>query len=147
MFYMQEFEIVKDGAYYLALPFDLEGGTQGESMEEVMSMTGEWLHDEMLFHLAAGRNLPTPTFGNEPQQGGRVVLVGMGASLADVPSVSASEAADILGVSRPRITKMLETGQLQGWKDGRNVRVSVESIELRKATTATAGRPRKTAVA
>ena len=83
------------------------------------------------------------TFGNDPTQGGRVVLIGVYASLADVPSVSAAEAADMLGVSRPRVTKMIETGMLKGWKEGRNTRVSIESVELRRAGEHSAGRPKK----
>lgn len=143
MFYMQEFEIVNDGDVYIALPFDLPGGTQGDSLGNATRMAGEWLHDEMVHSLMSETPLPEPTFGNVPHQGGRVVLVGMEATLSDVPSVSASEAAVRLGVSRPRITKMLQTGQLEGWKDGRNTRVTVASINARLAEHPNAERPQK----
>lgn len=147
MFYMQEFELMNDEGYILALPFDLEGGTQGASVAEVMEMAGEWLRDEVLSHLESERELPATTFGNEPTHGGRVVLVGVYASLSDVPSMSAAEAADALGVSRPRVSKMIETGQLRGWKDGRNTRVSIESVEARRAGEHGAGRPKKVVAA
>ena len=143
MFYMQEFEIIKDDGLYIALPFDLPGGTQGDSLGNATKMAGEWLHDEMVHSLMSGTPLPQPTFGNAPLQGGRIVLVGMEATLSDVPSVSASEAASRLGVSRPRITKMLQTGQLEGWKDGRNTRVTIASIDARLAGRPNAGRPKK----
>lgn len=34
MFVMQEFELFEEDGFVLALPFDLEGGTQGESFED-----------------------------------------------------------------------------------------------------------------
>lgn len=147
MFYMQEFELVDDEGLILALPFDLEGGTQGATVAETMEMAGDWLRDEVISHLESGRELPSTTFGNDPAQDGRVVLVGVYASLSDVPSMSAAEAAEVLGVSRPRVSKMIETGMLRGWKEGRNTRVSVESVELRRAGEHSAGRPKKTIAA
>lgn len=145
MFYMQEFEMIEDDGIFTAIPFDLPGGTQGDSLAQATRMAGEWLHDEMLHALMTGSSLPSPSFGNAPLQGGRVVLVGIGATLNDVPSMSASEAATRLGVSRPRITKMLQTGLLEGWKDGRNTRVTLASVEARLAECPNAGRPRKQA--
>ncbi len=94
MFYTQEFELVSDEGAIVALPFDLEGGTQGATVAEAMEMAGDWLRGEVLAYLEAGEEPPAPTFGNEPAQGGRVVLVGVYASLSDVPSVSAAEAAN-----------------------------------------------------
>ena len=39
MFYLQEFEISEDEGLYISVPFDLEGGTQGASLEEGMGMS------------------------------------------------------------------------------------------------------------
>lgn len=55
------------------------------------------------------------------------------ADLSRVPSVSATEAAERLGVSRPRVTQMVESGRLMGWRDGRNARVSLDSLNARLA--------------
>lgn len=131
MFYMQEFEIFKSEGLYVAFPFDLGGGTEGETFAEAVEMAGDWLRVAIQDALMHNRELPSPTFGNEPQEGGKVVLVGIGTTLNDIPSVSAAEAAEMLGVSRPRITKMLQTGQLEGWRDGRNTRVTIDSVNAR----------------
>ncbi len=140
MFYLQEFEISEDEGLYISAPFDLEGGTQGASLEEVMGMSAEWLCGEVERSLMTGERLPSTTMGNTPRAGGRVVLIGVNANLGDIPSCSASEAARRLGVSRPRVSKMLETGLLEGWRDGRNTRVTLASIEARLASSPRPGR-------
>ncbi len=58
-------------------------------------------------------------------------------------TVSASQASKDLGVSKGRITQMLDSGILEGFRDGRNTYISVESINKRKATEHKAGRPKK----
>ena len=143
MFYMQEFELVRDEGWVLAMPFDLEGGTQGKNVSEAMEMACDWLREEVLAHMASGKELPKTSFGNAPVQDGHIALIGVSVDLADVPSVSAAEAADMLGVSRPRVSSMIKSGMLTGWKEGRNTRVSVESIEARLAEAPRAGRPKK----
>lgn len=131
MFVMQEFELFESEGYVLAFPFDLEGGTQGITFEDAAEMAADWLKGMAEHWLMTGEEPPAPTFGNSPQHGGRVILIGVDVSLSSVPSVSASEAATLLGVSRPRITKMIESGALVGWRDGRNTRVTVASVEAR----------------
>lgn len=140
MFYMQEFEIFESEGIYLAFPFGLDGGTEGETFSEAVEMAGDWLRATIQDALIHNRDLPSPTFGNEPQEGGKVVLAGIGTTLNDIPTVSAAEAATALEVSRPRITKMLQTGQLEGWQDGRNTRMTIDSIKIRLEERATAKR-------
>ena len=48
----------------------------------------------------------------------------------------------MLGVSTGRVTLMLDSGILQGYRRGRGTYVSVESIERRAATHPGIGRPR-----
>lgn len=60
-------------------------------------------------------------------------MVCVDADLSRVPSVSATEAAERLGVSRPRVTQMVESGRLMGWRDGRNAHVSLDSLNARLA--------------
>ena len=57
-------------------------------------------------------------------------------------TVSAVEALRMLGVSAGRITLMLDSGILQGYRRGRGTYVTVESIERRAATHPGMGRLR-----
>ena len=79
--------------------------------------------------------------------GGVLGVVSVEATLDSIPKVSASEAARMLAVGRSRITAMLAAGLLDGWRDGRNTWVTLDSVEARKADPRMAGRPRKAPVA
>ncbi len=127
----------------LAIPYDLEGGTQGATVAETTEMAGEWLRNELIAYLEHDEMPTAATYGNEPARGGRVAMIGVSATLSDVPSVTAAEAASRLGVSRARVSQMLGAGLLRGWKDGRNTRVSIKSAEARLAGKHTPGRPKK----
>ena len=43
MFHLYEFEVFMDEGWYLALPYDWEGGTQGKTFEEACEMAADWL--------------------------------------------------------------------------------------------------------
>lgn len=131
MFALQEFELYEDEGLVLAVPFGLDGGTEGATYEEAAEMAADWLRGELEHRMMEGRPAPTTGMGHEPAHGGRVLLVGVDASLDDVPSVSASEAAAALGVSRARVSQMLASGMLEGWRDGRNTRVTATSLDAR----------------
>ena len=88
---------------------------------------------------------PKPTLGHEPEQGGRVLVVSVEVSLDVVSTVSAKEAAEMLGIGKARVSTMVKDGILAGYKDGRDMRVTVDSINARKAAKPKAGRPRKIA--
>lgn len=147
MFILQEFELFEDEGLTLALPFGIEGGTQGTTFEEAAMMAADWLRGTAERWLMTGQEAPKPTIGNAPRHGGRVLLIGVTAELSSIPSMSAAEAAETLGVTRPRVSQMLATGRLMGWRDGRNTRITVDSVNARLAERPHAGRPRKTAVA
>lgn len=57
-------------------------------------------------------------------------------------TVSAAKASRMLGVSAGRVTHMLDSGILQGYRRGRRTYVTVESIEKRAATHPGARWPR-----
>ena len=57
-------------------------------------------------------------------------------------TVSAAKASRMLGVSAGRVTHMLDSGILQGYRRRRRTYVTVESIERRAATHPGMGRPR-----
>ena len=117
MQYTYEFEMWRGEFAWIAAPFDLAGITQGEIP-------------------------PKATFGHEPSHGGVRLVVSVDATLDDIEKVSAAQAAELLGVSRSRVTAMLHSGLLEGWKDGRNTWVTKASIDARLASPTPAGRPK-----
>lgn len=140
---MREFEIYPTEGMHMAEPFGMDGATCGNSFEEACQMACDWLKGESEWRLMHGEPMPSATIGNEPAQGGHIILVGVDVSLDAIPSVSAAEAARRLGVSRPRVSQMLADGSLVGWRDGRNTRVTLASLDARLTESPHAGRPRK----
>ena len=143
MFAVYEFEFFRDEGWVLAFPFGLDGGTQGRDAAEAARMAADWLRGEVEHALMAGRELPAPTFGNAPRHGGSVGVVAVDASLEAVDTVLASEAADMLGVTRGRVSQMLRSGQLEGFQRGRSTFVTRASVQARLSEAPRAGRPRR----
>lgn len=146
MFHVYEFEVFEDEGWYLAVPFDFQGGTQGESYAEACEMAADWLRTECEYRAMHEEPFPKATFGNEPQRGGRVVVIGVEADRDTVRKVTASEAARRLGVSPGRVTQMIAANQLEGYREGQRTWVTIDSIEARLAEAHPAGRPRKVLV-
>ncbi len=141
MLYMREFEVFEDEGMWLALPFGMEGGTQGLSFEDAVAMAAEWLHEHALHELSVGGELKNGSLGNAPAHNGTVVTVAVQASLAEVPAMTAADAAAKLGVSTARVAQLCAAGELDSWKVGRTRMVSEESVEYRLATKPRSGRP------
>lgn len=110
-------------------------------------MAADWLKGELEHRLMTGIPFPEATFGNKPCHGGRVAIVAVDADLDSVETVAASDAADMLGVSRARVSQMLSSGLLEGYRKGRGTFVTLESVKARLAERPKAGRPRKAAMA
>lgn len=126
-----EFEIVRGEHYLMAFPYDLEGGTQGKDFDELCMMVANWLRRVLEDSEMHGRELPKPTYGHKPRQGGFNMLVQVSAGRETVPKVRASQAARRLGVSRGRVTQLVASGGLEGWNEGRNTWVTVDSLDAR----------------
>lgn len=90
-----------------------------------------------------GAQLPAPTFDNAPKHGGHVGVVAVETSLEAVDCVTASEAAEMLGVSRGRVSQMLAAGQLEGWRRGASTFVTRASVHARLTERPHPGRPCK----
>lgn len=142
MLYVYEFELIVDDDYIVAFPFDFEGGTQGVDYAEVAEMAADWLRCTIEGMLMDGDPIPEPTLGHA-EEGKQVLLVAIDVSLDTIDKVSASEAAEILGVTPGRISQMLKTARLIGYKDGRNTWVTRDSVNARLAESPKAGRPKK----
>ena len=132
---------------YLAFPFDMEGGTQGETLEETCRMAADWLQTEMEYRAMNDEEIAKATFGNKPVHSGQTLIVSVNAGKETVEKVSASDAARMLGVSLGRVTQMISAGLLQAFKDGHKTWVTVDSINARLDSAPKAGRPKKAAMA
>lgn len=139
-----EFEIVKDDEWYVALPYDLESGTQAKSFDELCEMVSDWLKVTLEQYDMDGQEPPKPTYGNSPRFGGRNMVFGCSAGRETVAKVSATEAARLLDVTPGRITQMLSSGLLTGWREGRNTWVTIDSIKARLEEKRHVGRPTNT---
>ncbi|WP_165046206.1 MULTISPECIES: type II toxin-antitoxin system HicB family antitoxin [unclassified Adlercreutzia] len=143
MVYVFEFEIVEEEGWFVAIPFDFSGATQGESVAEACEMAADWLRTEIEYRLMNNEVIPEATLEHKPQRGGRVLLVAVDVSLDSVEKVSAKDAAVLLGVTRSRISQMVKEGLLTGFRVGRDVYVTLDSIRARIAEKPKVGRPKK----
>ena len=145
MLSVYEFEVFEHGGVYLALPYDMTGGTQGDDFKDACESAADWLQLELEHRAMRGIAFPDSTFDNEPRHGGRNVVVAVNAGTDTVPKVLPSEAARMLGVSPGRVTQMMDSGQLEWLEEAGKKWVTVYSVEARLAEQPKAGRPRKEA--
>ncbi len=143
LFGVYEFEIVQDEGWYVASPYDLPGGTQGEDFEDLCLMVADWLKITLEDFDMRDETPPRPTFGNAPRHGGTNMVFAVQAGRETVEKVTASEAARLLGVTPARITQMLASARLIGYRDGRNTYVTMDSVRARLEERPRGGRPRK----
>lgn len=131
-----------DGGYDVEFP-DLPGCfTFGESYEEAARMAADAAKTYVASLLAHGDDIPASHVREVP---GASMLICFEADASYVvrgETVSAAEASRMLGVSAGRVTHMLDSGILQGYRRGRRTYVTVESIEKRAASHPGAGRPK-----
>lgn len=145
MQYTYEFEMWRGEFGWLAEPFALEGITQGVDVADLCESAADLLREIVQHYLMRGEEPPRATFDNEPRHDGVRLVVSVDASLDHVQRMSATEAARTLGVSRSRITAMLNAGLLEGWREGRNTWITRDSVNARKAAPIPKGRPKKSA--
>lgn len=144
-FGVYEFEVFQDEGCFVAIPYDLEGATQGEDFADLCLMVADWLKVHLESWEVTGTEPPEPTFGNKPRHGGTNMVFGVSAGLETIEKVTASEAARMLGVTQGRVSQMVWDARLRGWREGRNTYVSLDSVRARLAERPRAGRPRKAA--
>ncbi|WP_165057016.1 type II toxin-antitoxin system HicB family antitoxin [Adlercreutzia sp. ZJ176] len=143
MRYVFEFELVESEGWFVAVPLDFDGATQGKSLAEASDMAADWLRTELEYRLMNGEAIPSPSLGADPRRGGRMLLVAVDVSLDAIEKVSAKEAAALLGVTPSRVSRMAKEGLLTSFRVGRDVYVTLDSIKARIAEKPKAGRPRK----
>ena len=132
----------EEGGYSVEVP-DLPGCfTYGDTVEDAAAMAADAAKTYVASLLAHGEAVPPPTT-HEVEGTALMVFFEVDPSyIVRGETVSAAEAARMLGVSAGRVTHMLGSGILQGYRRGRRTYVTVESIEERLESNPGAGRPR-----
>ncbi len=144
MLRIYEFEIFEEDGLFIALPFDFPGGTQGTTFENACEMAAEWLQSECEQRSMRGETFPAQSFGNCAKNGGRTVIVAVNAGKETIAKVRASRAAEMLGVTRGRVSQMVSAGLLDSWREDGIVWVTKSSIQARLDDAPKPGRPANT---
>ncbi len=145
MLHVYEFEVFEgDSGMMLAFPYDMEGGTQGEDLKDVCEAAADWLQMEIEHRSIHDLPFPEATFGNKPKHpGGKTIIVAVNADKGTVRRMTAAEAARRLGVTRGRVSQMVDAGLLDILElDGRKW-VTEDSVNARLDDAPKAGRPKK----
>ncbi len=133
-----------DSQFWAEVP-DLPGcyGSGDTFMDAVKSISNG-IETHLAAMLEDGIEIPRPTKVN--CDWGEVVYVSAEPDEVELslPSVTASQAAEILNVSKPRIYHLAKAGKLDGFKRGRTTWVTRASIDRYLGEPREAGRPRKT---
>lgn len=137
----------KEGGYSVEVP-DLPGCfTYGDTVEEAAAMGADAAKTYVASLMAHGDPIPSPTV-REAEGTSLMVFFEVDSSyIVRGETVSAAEAARMLGVSAGRVTHMMDAGILQGFRRGRRTYVTVNSINERLANNPGSGRPRAAAYA
>ena len=143
MVHTYEFELYPQGTLLSATPFDFDGEVKGRSRAEVSRKAVSLLRREIEQRLLHKRPMPKATFGNEPAHTDGIVLIAsIDASVDAIDTITASEAAEKLGVSRARVSQMVKSGILEGYTKGNASFITCESVERRLNSKPRPGRPR-----
>ena len=132
MLYLYEIEIFKDDDYYIAVPFDFEGATEGFSKQECLEMAADLLTSEIQHRLMHGDNLPEPTIDNSPQYEGKIYSLAIDTGIGAIQRMLKSEAARTLGISQGRVTQLVKSGKLETFSYQGREYVTKASVDARK---------------
>ena len=132
MLYLYEIEIFKDDDYYIAVPFDFEGATEGFSKQECLEMAADLLTSEIQHRLMHRDNLPEPTIDNSPQYEGKIYSLAIDTGIGAIPRMLKSEAARALGISQWRVTQLVKSGKLETFSYQGREYVTKASVDARK---------------
>ncbi len=104
-----------------------------ENPRDAYRAATEWLVD-YVDEVVLQRNRPFPTNeGLSCAHGGKAFYACTHGKLGALPAVIASDAAQILGVSRTRVGQLCDSGALENWKEDAHRMVTMRSIEARLA--------------
>jgi excisionase family DNA binding protein len=143
--YIYEVELRPDDDGYCVRVPDLDGCfTEGDSVSNALNMADDALKTFVAALLKYGEHIPDPTFGHAVPEGGMVVALSFETDASYiVEEVSPSEAAEMLGVSRSRVSHMIRDGVLHTTACGGEIKVTLESVDAYMSSPRRAGRPKK----
>ncbi len=139
----------EDGAYDVSFPSLPGCFTCGDTLQEAAEMAIDAAMTYVAALLKDGLAVPGPQW-REPSEGEIALAVAFSTDedyVVEGEVVSAAEASRRLGVTPARVTHMLGSGILKGYRRGRQTYVTVASIAARLADGHSAGRPRKVVTA
>lgn len=135
----------KEGGYSTEIP-DLPGCySQGDDIKDAVEMAADAGKTYIAALMKDGERIPGATVRAVPK-GDREAWVFFETDesyIVDGEVVSAAQAARDLNVSPGRISHMLKSGLLDGYRSGRRTYVTQKSIDARLAAPRRAGRPKK----
>ena len=136
-----------EGGYWAEVP-DLPGCFgQGENFADCVASVSDGVETHVAALLELGMDVPDPS--RVQADDGEVVYVYANTDTVELgePSVSASTAAERLGVSKGRVSQLIAAGKLKAYRTPHYTMVTVASIDAYAATPRVAGRPREVAMA
>lgn len=132
MQYLYEVEIFKDVDFYIAVPFDFNGATEGFSKLECLEMAADLLTSEIQHRLMHRDNLPEPTIDNIPQYEGKIYSLAIDTGIDAIPRMLKAEAARELGISQGRVSQLIKAGKLETFLYQGKEYVTKASVDARK---------------
>lgn len=144
MLFVYEFEVFPDEGDLTVIPYDMHGATGGKDFKEACEMAADWLMLDMQHCVMHDLPIPEATFGNKPRhKDGKNIIVAVQVEKENIPRYTFAEAARQLGVTRGRVSQMVDACLLETFElDGRKW-VTKYSVDARLAERPKAGRPRK----
>lgn len=124
---------------------DIEGCfTFGEGVNDALNMADDAIRTCLAALLLAGEEIPEPTFGRKSEGESMVIALSVETDAGYIiDGISPSEAAAMLGVSRSRVSQMIQSGKLVAHKGAAGTLVDKASVLARAAEPRKPGRPRK----
>lgn len=136
------------GGFSTEIP-DLPGCySQGDDFKEAVEMAADAGKTYIAALMKDGDRIPNATVRRIPE-GDREAWVFFETDesyIVEGPVVSAAQAARELNVSKSRVTSMIDSGVLDGYRSGRHTYVTQRSIDARLTAPRSAGRPKKEAI-
>lgn len=134
----------KEGGYCVEVPALPGCYTEGDTYREAVCMAEDALKTYVAALVRDGQEVPAYEASEAPD-GCLAVDVEFSTDagyIVDGEVVSAAEASRILGVSAGRVTHMIDSGILDGYRRGRRTYVTRSSVEARLVSEPKPGRPR-----
>ncbi len=134
-------EDAEDGGYWAEFP-DLPGCYgQGDDFNDCVRSASDAVETHVAALIEDGREVPAPS--RVKADDGEVVYVYAEPATVDLgePSISASEAAKRLNVSKGRVSQLIAAGKLKAYRTSHYTMVTVASVKAYEASPRKAGRP------